>query len=90
MEMEKGCQVHLQFFKRDGFCFVRDIGRIHVVAIVCEHVVVDNRYRVFVELEGGELLQCGCFKSGKAASKRIDDIDWALFANRVLSIPYKN
>lgn len=86
--MEKYCLVHLQVFKRDGYCFVQNVGRVHVLAILCEHMVADNRYRVFMDCENGEQLFAGCFKSGKAASKKIDDIDWALFANRVLSIPY--
>lgn len=86
--MSKVAEVHSQIFYRDGYCFAENWGRIHITAIICEHTMNDGRYRVYIQLEDSTVLQVGCFKSGKAASKRIDDIDWAIFANRVLFIPY--
>lgn len=86
--MQRGANIHSQIFLRDGYCFIEGRGRVHILAIICEHDMNDNRYRVYIQLEDGIFLLAGCFKSGKAASKRIDDIDWAIFANRVLFIPY--
>lgn len=86
--MEKAVQVHSQIFLRDGYCFIEGRGRVHILAIICEHTIKDDRYRVYIKLEDGTFILAGCFKSGKAANKRIDDIDWAIFANRVLFIPY--
>lgn len=86
--MEKAAEIYSQIFLRDGYCFIEKRGRVHILAIICEHNTNDNCYRVYIQLEDSSLLLAGCFKSGKAASKRIDDIDWAIFANRVLFIPY--